>query len=73
MHFSFFVLDLKMWQMEILIRHKCGQRKINGKSQEGRKFESRISFWTLRPTEIGGGGVISPTEKKWGTFSSPQG
>jgi len=25
------------------------------KSQEGRKFKSRISFWTLRPTE-----------KKWG-------
>ncbi len=21
-----------------------------GKSQEGRKFKSRISFWTLRPT-----------------------
>jgi hypothetical protein len=28
-----------------------------GKSLEGRKFKSRIAFWTLRPKEIGGGGI----------------
>ncbi len=27
-----------------------------GKSHEGQKFKSRISFWTLRPTEMGEGG-----------------
>jgi len=32
-----------------------------GKSQEGQKFKSRISFWTLRPTEMRGR-VIRPTE-----------
>ncbi len=26
---------------------------FRGKSHEGRKFKCRISFWTLRPTEIG--------------------
>jgi hypothetical protein len=32
---------------------------------EGQKFKGRISFWTLRPRDIGGGGVIRPTEKSW--------
>jgi hypothetical protein len=30
---------------------------VAGKSQEGRKFKSRISVWTLRPTESVGVGV----------------
>jgi len=36
-------------------------RKILGKSKEGRKFKSRISFWTLRPTA------------KWGFFLVQEG
>ncbi len=41
----------------------------NGKSQEGRKFKSRIGFWTLRPTEIEGGrGYKADRAWVWGLW-----
>jgi len=50
---------------------EMGSMPCQGKSQEGRKFKSRISFWTLRPTEIGEGGYKAD-RKKVGNFLVPQ-